>query len=67
MMQKKKTKDTIVNHQADKLLTRNQIINLNWESLLQHTTSLTNTFIKAHQKEKWRLTFQEILRVLNYS
>jgi hypothetical protein len=62
----KKMKDIIANSQADKLLTRNQITNLNWEYLHQHTTLLTYTCTKVHLREK-TVTYQEILKVLNYS
>ena len=62
----KRMKDIIVNSQADKHLTRNQITNLNWEFLHQHTTLLTNTCTKVHLREK-TVTYQEILKVLNYS
>jgi hypothetical protein len=65
-MTEKKTKDTIVNSQADKLLIRNQITYLNWESLPQLTTSLTNTCTKVLLRGE-TLTYQEILKVLNCS
>jgi len=55
----KRMKDIIVNSQADKHLTRNQITNLNWEFLHQHTTLLSNTYMKVHLREK-TVTYQEI-------